>query len=132
MIKTLVKTLKAENSELFVIKGSQRLLLASCQVKLHVYEFSQKVTAIGTNGYQLKVNTSVVVECSDLETTRNVDADFLKDVSRFEVVTNIQRSDGVFERITFDNLHPFEIDLHGDWEFEVIEQYDLVKKLAAF
>ena len=117
---------------MFVIKGEQRLLLASCQAKLCFYELSQKVAVLGRTDCQLKVSTTLVVECSNLETTRSIDAEFLNGASRYELRTNIQRSDGVFERITFDSLHPFEIDLHGDWEFEVIGQHDLVKKLAAF
>ena len=132
MIETLVKTLQGNNNEVYAITGGQRLRLASCNLNICIYEQSQSVTAIGVQGYQFKVNNAATVECSDIDATRNVDIDFVKKVSRFEIQTDVQRSDGIFERIVFDNLLPREIGVCGNWEFIVVGQRDLINRLADF
>jgi len=34
------------------------------------------------------------------------------------MIADIQRPDGVYERMHFDRLIPQEIDLDGEWKFE--------------
>ena len=55
--------------------------------------------------------------------------ELLRRVSRFELFADVLRSDGVIENIRFDSLIPDEIDLDGDWVFE-INEYSLLKKLS--
>jgi len=83
-------------------------------------------------GYKLKTYYIVLVACARPEPTRNIDAEFLRTVSRFEFTGDFQRQDGIFERIRLDNLHVAdELDLCGDWVFEVNGPTDLTKKLLA-
>jgi len=129
MIKKLLKTLAFEKGELYGIIDSRRILLANCQPKAEIYEHSTRVTSFGRSGYGVKSNHVVLVFCPEPETTREIDAEFLQTVSRFELHAEIQREDGVIEVIRFDNLSPCEIELGGDWEFEVIDPGNLAKKL---
>ena len=132
MIQRLIKTLYCERGELFGITNGRRILLAKCEPKIEIMELSQSVNSIGVQGYNVKKQHVSIVLCEEPETTRVVDAVFLQTVTRFELSTDIQRTDGVFEKIVFDNLAPEEINLGGDWKFQVVGQGELTKKLWVF
>ena len=128
MIRKLLRTVPLENGELYGIVGSRRILLANCQPKVEVYEHSTRVTSIGRHSYDVKSNHAVLVLCPDPETTREVNAEFLQTVSQFDLRAEIQREDGVFEVIMFENLYPNEIELGGDWEFELTDPEKIARK----
>lgn len=131
-MQILLKTLTGENGELFAIANDRRLLLAKCRPCIEIYEHSQKINTLGQLSGKIKTYHSSIVICSDRTMTREADADFLQQVSRFEFVGDFQREDGIFERIRFDNLAPDELDLCGDWKFSVIGQMDITNKLITF
>jgi len=83
-------------------------------------------------GYKVKTHKSITTICRNLEFTREVDIEFLKSASRFEIMANIQRTDGIFERITFENINPVEIDLCSDWSFNINAPPVLIDKLITF
>jgi len=132
MIKKLVNTLYLENGELYVTIGGRRVLLAECRPKIEIYEHLINVKSIGIQkSYNVKKRHVVLVLCADLDFTREVNEDFLQNVTKFELSADIQRTDGVFEKILFDNINPTEIDLDNDWIFEADEYQEIVKKLIA-
>ena len=130
MIKRLIETLLLEDGELYGIVRGRRVLLARCEPKVEVYEHSTDVPVLGAQGYREKKRQIGMVLCPSPDTTRRVDEDFLRTVTRFEVSADIQREDGIFEKIRFDNLMPDEINLDGDWKFEVGNN-DIIKRLLA-
>jgi len=87
------------------------------------------MSSTGNPGYKVKTYQSVNVYCESIDTTRGVDVDFLRGVSRFEFVGDFQRCDGVFERLVFDNINPIDIDLTGNWVFDVEGPANLARKL---
>lgn len=129
MLKRLVKTLVCEKGELFGIINGRRILLAKCKPRLEIMENSQQVNSIGVQGYNVKKRYVTLVLCKEPQTTREVDVDFLRTVTRFEMSADVQRTDGIFENIVFDSILPDEIELDGNWKFQVIGQEDLAKKL---
>lgn len=131
MMKKLRKILTFENGELYTVTSGRRILLARCEPMIEIFEQSSNIPAIGAGGYKVKKYHMAIILCDDLDTTRNVDEDFLRAVTGFELYADIQRQDGVFENIVFDNLTPTEIDLDGEWKFEINGQPELVKKLMA-
>lgn len=128
----LVKTLVCEKGEIFAIMESRRVLLAHCRINVEIFENSQSVSVLGAQGYKVKTHYSMSLCCESPEATCDVDVDYLRSVDRFEVVADIQRLDGIFERVQFDSLIPANIDLHGDWTFDYIGSYEHVKKLLVF
>jgi len=131
-MQTLIKTLTTGSGDIFAVTEGRRILLIKCSPTVRIYERAQNVGVIGAQGYKLKTGHNVTLTCAELDAKRNVDPEFLRTVSRFEFTGDFQRQDGVFERITFDNLSPEEIDLTGDWRFEVCGPLGLIKKLLAF
>ncbi len=127
-MQTLIKTVFAERGELYAIKNGNRILVSRCEPKLEFYEYSQKINVLGSRSYEVKTRKVVLVICLLPETTREINAEYLQSVSRFEVKTDIQRADGIFERLYLDNLMPNEIDLQGDWIFEVLGSIEPIKK----
>ena len=54
---------------------------------------------------------------TDNEFTREVDIEYLQRVTAFDLTAQVQRADGVFEVITFNNIEPESINPDGDWVF---------------
>ena len=127
MTKRLIKTLPFESGELFGIVDGRRLLLARCCPKAELYECVTDVPVLGAHGYKIKQRTAGIVLCPSPDTV--VTEELLRRVSRFELFADVLRSDGVIENIRFDSLIPDEIDIDGDWVFE-INEYSLLKKLS--
>lgn len=129
MIKRLVKTLRLEDGKLYGTVGDQRVTLAYCEPRVEIYEHRQDIPVMNKRSYGVKKMHAAIVLCPTPETTRAVDAEYLSRVSRFELSADIQRQDGIFETLRLD-LEPTEIDLDGDWEFELIGSPELIKKLC--
>ena len=128
-MERLIKTISCEKGELYNIVGDKRLLLARCEPKLEIYEHSQSIPILGKRSYDVKRLHAVLVLCGEPELTRAVDEEYLERITRFEFVADIQRSDGVFESMKFDNILPVEIWLDGDWTFEVACSSKLARRL---
>ncbi|MDE7299550.1 MAG: hypothetical protein K2N94_12095 [Lachnospiraceae bacterium] len=129
MIKRLIKTLPFENGELYGIIEGRRILLAYCAPRAEIFEHLTNVPLLGVQEYRVKKHHVGIVLCPAPDTTRKIDAEFLRKVSRFELSADIQRMDGIIENIRFDRLTPEEIDLDGDWSFSVTEPSELLRKL---
>jgi hypothetical protein len=129
MRETLIKTLNGENGELFAVTDGRRFMIARCRPKIELYEYAQEIKILGARPGAVKTHHSAIVLCPEPETVGSIDADYLSAVSRFELVCDVRRGDGKFERTTFDNLIPDEIDLDGDWVFEAAGSPGFVKRL---
>lgn len=132
MIRRLIKTLYFECGKLYIILEGRRILLANCEPKIEIFEHSTKVPILGKQGGSVKKHHITVVICGNLDFTREIDEEFLQSVTSFELTADIQREDGIFENIAFDKLDVSEIDLDGDWTFEIKGQADLIRKLLTF
>lgn len=130
-MRRLLKTLSGERGELYGTVTGRRLLLAQCAPRIEIMEHSVQVPILNANSYPVKRTYIVLALCEDMELTRSIDMDFLKTVSAYDLSTDIQRQDGVFENILFANITPQEINLDGEWIFDVSGQKELVKKLLS-
>lgn len=127
MSKRLVKRIPFENGKLYGIIDGRRLLLAECEPEAELYEITTVVHAIGISGYPVKKHTTGIVLCPS--PTVEITVDLLGKISCFELTADYLREDAVLENIDFSNLIPVEINLDGDWKFE-IPDYSLLKRLA--
>ena len=113
---TLLKTIPLLDGRLYATTGGMRCLLASTVPVLEVYENETTVPILG-KGRQVKKRSYSLVLCKDSEFTREVDNEYLQSVTAFDLTAQVQRADGVFEVITFNNIEPESIQSDGDWVF---------------
>lgn len=113
---TLLKTIPLSDGRLYATTGGMRCLLASTVPVLEVYENETTVPILG-KGRQIKKMSYSLVLCKDSEFTREVDIEYLQSVTAFDLTAQVQRADGVFEVITFNNIEPESIQSDGDWVF---------------
>ena len=130
-MKTLVKTIQGERGELYITTNGNRYKLADCAPLIEVWEHTDRVTILGKTSYGVKRIYLSLVLCEDMELTRPVDVAFLRKVDVFALVTDVQRTDGAFERLNLDNLSPDIIELDGRWTFMLPEKRELMNKLLA-
>ena len=113
---TLLKTIPLSDGRLYATTGGMRCLLASTVPVLEVYENETTVPILG-KGRQVKKRSYSLVLRKDSEFTREVDIEYLQSVTAFDLTAQVQRADGVFEVITFNNIEPESINPDGDWVF---------------
>lgn len=127
-MKRLVKTLIGANGRFYVVRNWSRMLLAQYVPKIEIYEESEPIQIMGTNGMIKKRRASLVL-CGEAELTREVNMEFFRMVTGFDLSADFQRTDGVFETLFFDALIQEEIDLDGDWTFWMRDDPDVLKRL---
>lgn len=128
MRKTLIKTLNLEKGKLYGEINGRRICMAECEPMLEIYEHNTTVPFVGRVSYAIKKHHITII-CDNMQQTNDIDEKILSSVSRYSILTDIWRKDGIFESITFDTIIPTEIDLDGTWKFEADVDARLLKKL---
>lgn len=128
-MKRLAKTLFGVNGQLYTVQNGKRVLLASCIPRLEIYEDITHIPAFGADAKVKKQHISLVL-CEEPELTREVDTEFFRMVTGFDLSADFQRTDGVFETLFFDALIPEEIDLDGNWTFWMQDNSEVLKRLS--
>lgn len=126
--KRLVKRIPFECGNLYGIVDGKRLLLAKCKPEAELYESVTEIHSIASQGYSVKKRMAGLVLCPTPVAVEFTEELFQK-ISCFDLSADYLREDGILENICFYNLIPNEIDLDGDWVFE-IPDYSLLKRLA--
>lgn len=128
-MERLIKTVELKNCELYGTVGESRYLLAKCKAEIEIYEESRNIPTLGKRGCNIRKRHFSIILCEDPGAGLNVDIEFLKNVGCFDLVGNVLRKDGIYERMIFNNIDPVDIDLDGDWRFDVPENTGITKKL---
>ena len=115
----LIRTLHFERGELYFSVDGRRVLLAKCKPAAEIYERVTKVPMLGSRSAKLKKTYLTLVLCDEMDTTREVTETFLRTVERFELYADIQREDGIFERIAFRDISDLVIEGEECWTFQV-------------
>lgn len=116
--KTRIKSIDTENGTIYVVRNGLRSVIARSDITIHVYENATTIPVLG-KGYDVKRRYVTIAVSSDAEYTREVDEEYLRSISQFDITAEIERPDGVFERLILNNVLPIEINLDGDWIFEL-------------
>jgi len=132
MVQKLVKTIMCENGDLYSTANGRRTLIAKCRPRIEITEQSVNIKSIGVHDFNVKKNHMTLILCGTPELTGELDMDFWNTVTSFGIEADIQRTDGVFERMYFDAVASQEINLDGEWVFEITGQPKLTKKLLLF
>ena len=126
--KHLILTIPCENGELYSTIDSRRIKLADCTPRIEIYEMSSLVPILGCS-CKVKQYQAALILCDDMDFTRRIDDKYLCAVSGFVLSTEVQRKDGVFERLNFYDLQPVDIELGGTWTFGINESPEKIKRL---
>lgn len=117
--RTLVKTYVSDGLEVFITLDGKRIKLADCKGRFELYENKTEIPILGSRVCNFKISRFAVVQCSDLDLTRRIDADMISKASAFDLSLEYERNDGTFERVNLLGVYPIEIDPMGEWSFEL-------------
>ncbi|MDO4765170.1 MAG: hypothetical protein Q4A29_03850 [Eubacteriales bacterium] len=112
-MKILIDTIKTENAELYSIENGKRYLYAKPVAKIEHYEEQTKMALLGSLSCKVRKRRITLAVLGVHATIEK-----LEKITRFELIADIQRPDGVYQRIRFDKLIPVDLDLDGEWTFE--------------
>lgn len=116
-IRKLVKTIMCDNGDLYGTVNGQRILLAKCRPKIEILELES-----------IKNDYETYILCGVPEFTIKPGCDFLDAYTIFGLETDIQHTDGIFERIYIDDIIPLGINPDGEWVFASFFQPELTNK----
>lgn len=119
-IRKLVKAIMCDNGDLYGTVNGQRILLAKCRPKIEILELES-----------IKNDYETYILCGVPEFTIKPGCDFLDEYTIFGLETDIQHTDGIFERIYIDDIIPLGINPDGEWVFASFFQPGLTKKLLS-
>ena len=128
---TLINTLASEKGELFTIGHGRRIQMACCRPEINIYEKVTDVPVLGKKGYAEKTMQFTITLCRAMEFSREVTEETLQKVERYELTADLLRNEGIVERFYFHNISLVEINLEGDWKFEVDVTQGQMEKLLA-
>ena len=129
MQQCLIKTIFCEQGELFHSIGGRNILLARCEPRIEIYEESTKVPILRGSGGTVRTMRAALVICPEPALTREVDAAYLNKVEGYTLCCRMQRKDGIYEQFTFSSLIPYDIELLGNWTFELDRPPELIQRL---
>lgn len=116
MKKKLIRSISFENGTLYGTVEDRRLPLAGCDPVLELYEHTETVPILGT-GYRAKTYRVKLIICKNVEPTREITPDYIHKITQYDLTAEIQREDGIFQDVTFNNITLTEMD--GEtWTFE--------------
>lgn len=125
---TLIKTIYGEDSELYVTKSGRRIAIAKGTSIIEIYEHSNNINILGKTAPATKKMPALKILCNNFDFNRNLDDKYLSTVSGFDLKTDIQRTDGIFERIIFNSLSNPEIEEDSNLIFNFYDNV-VIKKL---
>lgn len=105
-------------ASVYAIAQGRRIKLADCLLQIEKYEKQVPMPILGKQNIIKRTEIKKAV-CFNSDYTREVYCDFLSQVSRFEIVYEYQREDGIFETIVLDNVMLLEIDSDNNMIFEI-------------
>ncbi len=111
MRKTLVKTLKGENVKLLLYRKGNRESFEGDKAELLLYELESEIKSLGKGVVRIKDFYSLILTdiSDDIE---------LQKGDSFGIVLDLKRSDGIYERVHFNNICLIEINNY-EWTFEL-------------
>lgn len=112
MKRTLLRILKAKKAKLYRVRDGQRDFEFIENIEIHLYEEENRVLRLG-NKEPLKINNRVSIVI-----TEPLDEPF-RYGDGFSLELDLKRNDGIFERVFIHNIEPININVNGNWEFEM-------------
>lgn len=107
----MVKTLKGENVKLLLYRKGNRESFEVDKAELLLYELESEIKSLGKGVVRIKDFYSLILTdiSDDIE---------LQKGDSFGIVLDLKRSDGIYERVHFNNICLIEINNY-EWTFEL-------------
>lgn len=125
----VINRLGLEEAELYATIDNNRVMLARCEAKLELYEESENIKVLNSQNCKVRKRKFTIILCDDMEYTRDITIDILRKIRDYGLKFDLQREDGIFESFYIDGLVPKDIDIEGEWIFDVADMPDEVKKM---
>ena len=109
---------------------NNRVMLANCEAKMELYEESENIKVLNSQNCKVRKRKFTIILCDDMEYTRDITIDILRKIKDYSLKFDLQRDDGIFESFYIDRLVPKEIDIDGEWVFDVEDIPNEVKKMC--
>lgn len=118
MKTTLIKTLKADEGKLYLLKNGRRLSFFVSDIKIELYEEEDRISVLGSRELKIRnLRYSIVV-------LNGEELDRPKGNEVYSLELDLRRIDNIYERVVLDGLIP--IDIYEDkWEFEFKGSIDI-------
>ena len=126
----IINRLGLEKAELYVTIDNNRVMLANCEAKMELYEESENIKVLNSQNCKVRKRKFTIILCDDMEYTRDITIDILRKIKDYSLKFDLQRDDGIFESFYIDRLVPKEIDIDGEWVFDVEDIPNEVKKMC--
>ena len=126
----LVKTVKADSGEIYYLLDNRRLKLADCSVEARIYERHVEVPTLGSRFIKYKSRHVSIVLCDKLRGQKVELTDALiSKIRAFEIIADFQLANRDCARIVISGLNDAEIDLDGEWKFNLQDEKVIQKLL---
>ena len=125
----IINKLGLEEAELYATIDNNRIMLARCNAKMELYEESENIKVLGSQNCKVRKRRFTIVLCDDMEYTRDITINILRKLREYGLKFELQREDGIFECFYINNLVPKDIEIGGEWVFDIECLPDEVKKL---
>lgn len=121
----IIKSIHAENGELFVISTGRRLPLAGFSGRVEIVEHQRLVPVLGTVQKGTKSIYASFIVCGDLEYRQEPAGDLIHSGKVFEAVADVDGERLNFAALRFEDNNP----LNNELVFEITD-LELIQKLA--
>ena len=128
----IINRLGLEEAELYVTIDNNRVMLASCEAKLELREESENIKVLNSRNCKVKKRKFTILLCDDMEYTRDITINTLRKIRDYGLKFDLQKENGIFESFYIDRLVPKEIDIDGEWVFDVDDIPNEVKKYGRY
>lgn len=125
----IINRLGFEEAELYVTIDNNRVILARCEAKLELCEESENIKVLNSRSCKVKKRKFAIILCDDMEYTRDITIDTLRKIKDYGLKFDLQKENGIFESFYIDRLVPKEIDIDGEWVFDVDDIPNEVKEI---
>ena len=130
IIDTIIKTIDADKGEIYITKNNNRYLLANAKIKIEISKTKNTVEKLNQMLVSFRDYHMAIMFCGDIKYMQPVSEEMLKSISQYEVVADIPKRNGTYERVIFNKLAEVDIDLEEEWKFEIRDR-EIIKKLLS-
>lgn len=118
--QTKVKERKLDGGSLYASVAGGRHLLAQCNLVIEAHETTQKLHMRGSGaGFTVKTCGMFIAICGDMVLSRTVDVPYLESVTSFDIEFPCVQENGTIHNMKLYGIVPIEINLNGNWLFNV-------------
>lgn len=107
----LLKSILPDSGNIYRVRDGNRECEIVDNIAIKLYEQRREINTLGSKGLVINNRVSIVLTNPLNEIPKSGDG--------YSLEVDLKRNDGIYERVYIHNLIPVNIDLSGEWEFEM-------------